>query len=131
MSGPADGGGFTLGKTALTQIAETVRAYNSGGGASAKRGFIPKQTWQPGTLDAVVTTAIGPASGNTYGTGQVTVMISSNNNGSFTAIPNPSYNGPQLCLNWSQNSGTISANTHVSVYWNNGNLELNWADCNS
>jgi hypothetical protein len=131
VSGPVDGGGYTLGKQALTQIGEVVRQFNGGGGASANRGFIPKQSWNHGTMDAVVATAIGPATGNTYGTGQVTVMISSSNNGTFQAIPNPSYNGPQTCLNWSQNSGTINANTHVSVYYNNGNLELNWADCSS
>ena len=135
MSGPAGGDGYTLGKPALQQIAEVIKAYGGGGGANANRKFPYRPTMTPGSMDAVVVNAITQANGSTYGSGTATItMISVGNNGVGTSVNSPAYNGPQVIYNWSQTSGsnngnTVVAGTHIEVRFSPGGfLELGWND---
>jgi hypothetical protein len=107
--------------------------------------------WTTGTIEAIVTTAITPANGTTYGVGAAQPYIStfnstfnSNTNtytNSYIAVPDYSYatttvNGNTnttvnsvTVLNWSQNSNTIAVNTHVLIAWRNGNFLFVSGDC--
>lgn len=85
--------------------------------------------WNPGVLEAIVTTAITAASGTTYGKGNATIQIDTLSGVTYTAGANPAYATGILVLNWLQNSGTIAIGTHITVYWANGNYRLLTADC--
>ena len=72
-----------------------------------------------GLVPAIVTSAIGPATGTTVGTGQAQLYyLADPDSNDVTADPDPS--GTVNVLNWYQNSGTIAIDTHIQVFlWSN------------
>jgi hypothetical protein len=135
MSGPADGGGYTLGKQALTQIGEVVRAFNSGGGARPTNKSHYRPTFGSGFMDGVTTTAITPATvanngQKTYGTGSALILLpTASNNGSVVSKNDPSYNGPQIIINpYTNNGNSFPSNTQVTLGWRGGFIEIIGAD---
>jgi hypothetical protein len=134
MSGPLSGsGGYTLGKQALTQIAEVVRAYNSGGGANANRKFPYRPTFGSGFMDGVTTSAITPATvanngQKTYGSGTVMVLLPVSNNGTVVSKNDPAL-GSQTVINpYTNNGNSFPSNTQVTLGWRGGFIEIIGAD---
>jgi hypothetical protein len=82
---------------------------------------------------------------NSYGEGWVQPYISkfNSNTNTFMSVADNTYGSGQnsntntntntanavLCLNWSVNSNTVNANTHVGMCWRNGAFALAWIDC--
>jgi hypothetical protein len=121
MSGPVDGGGYTLGKPALQQIGEVVRAFNGGGGASATRKFPYRAPAGLQTVDAIVTNTISPCvvanNGQiTYGTGTAQVMMPVMSNNAIIAQNDSTYGNVQV-LSFAQNSNSVTAGTHILLVW--------------
>lgn len=118
--------GYFLTPAAAEQIVDTVIRVRGEPRTGKNSDSYPVSTWNPGVVDAIVTTAITAASGTTYGSGACQIYID-NNNG--TAITDPAYPSPVSVLNWSQNTGTIAVNTHVEIGWRNGGWRLIVKDC--
>ena len=86
--------------------------------------------WNPGMLDAIVTTAITSASGSKYGKGAAQIQIDTPNSGDPPSYENdPAYTAPVEVLCFSENVGTVAVGTHIGVYWRNGKFRLGWVDC--
>jgi hypothetical protein len=68
-----------------------------------------------GLIPAIVTSAIGPCSGTTVGTGaaQLYYLASPDSN---TVTADPDTTGTVTVLNWFVNTGTITVGTHIQVY---------------
>lgn len=134
MSGPLGGEGFTLGKPALQQVSEVVRAFNAGGGAGTGGKNPYRPGWNPGGMEGVVVNGITAATvannGQiTYGSGSAMIVIPvTANNGAIVAQNDSAY-GVQKIINFSVNSNTVATNTHIGVVWRNGFLSLDWLDC--
>jgi hypothetical protein len=86
-------------------------------------------------MEGIVTNSITAfnSNTNTYGSGQVQILAPSfnSNTNSYQAVNSGS---PVTVYNFSVNSGTVNANTHVSFFQRqtlNASMinELNWADC--
>lgn len=116
-----------FGETAAGRIASAVKRveaspyFNGGGPPGGPR------LWNPGVLEAVVTTAITACSGTTYGTGQAQIKI--DNDAGTDAIDDPSYPDPVDVKNWLVSSGTVAIGKHVNVGWRNGGWRLISGDC--
>ncbi len=93
-----------------------------------------------GMYEAILSTTLPPfnSSTNTYGQGNAVIYCPTlnGNTNTYTASKDLSYNNANgvVVLNFSVNSGTLNANTHIGIfsrYATNGGLifELAWADC--
>lgn len=114
-----------FGQRAARRIRDSVlrteaMTFGTGGQRGAPR------MWNPGVLEAIVTTAITAASGTTYGTGAAQIKV---DDGSGAAIDDPTYSVPVTVMNWYTGSGTVAINTHIFICWRNGGWRLLGADC--
>jgi hypothetical protein len=119
----------SIGKKVQSRIKASVLRTEGAVLDPDRRGPGRTAHWNPGVLEAIVTTAITAASGTTYGKGNATIQIDSLSGVTYTAGANSAYATGILILNWLQNTGTIAIGTHITVYWANGNYRLLTADC--
>lgn len=118
-------GRVAFGSKAVQQIRDIytrVRDTPYGGAAPTHE----PRLWNPGVMEAIVTSAISAASGTTYGTGQAQIKV---DNGSGVAIDDPNYPIPVAVTNWYTGSGTVAINTHIFICWRQGGFRLLGADC--
>jgi hypothetical protein len=100
-----------------------IERQTYGGGEAGQRATV----WNPGVIEAVVSTTITACNGNTYGQGNATVYI---DNANSVGITDAAYNSTVVVLNWYVNNGaSIGVNTHIMIGWRNGNWRLVGADC--
>jgi hypothetical protein len=116
---------ITFGGKAVKRISDTVKRVEGTpfGEPDQRRTPAP---WNPGIMDAVVTTAITECSGNNYGVGYAQIKIDDD---SDVAQIDPAYPDPVRVLNWSETSGTIAIGKHIKVNWRNGKFGLVVRDC--
>lgn len=76
---------------------------------------------------AVTVTSISAASSTTYGTGQVQLYYSADDDSTGASVDADNASVP--CLNWYTGSGTIPANTHCMVFPSDNALWLLSWDC--
>lgn len=109
---------------AVDQIRETYSRLKSQpfGGSGPKH---EPRLWNPGTVRAIVTTAITPCVDTPVlilGSGAVSIYRPINGVYIETDTDVP-------VSNWSKSSGTIPINTHVKVSWCDGEWDLTSRDC--
>lgn len=115
---------YTLGPEAVRQIAEVVR--RSGGltnGVDSRRSRRPVLSTFSGVCDAVTTSAITTASGNTYGKGTVSILIAaetSPGSGVYEYTNNPAFEAGMLVINGYVISTSIPTNTYCTVFFSDG-----------
>jgi hypothetical protein len=82
--------------------------------------------WNPGTIGAVVTTAITAGTSSTYGSGAARVKT---DDGSGGKIDDLAYPDPVTVLNGYTASGTIAVGKAITISWRNGKFLLVGCDC--
>lgn len=114
-----------FGRRAVRRITDAVRRVEAQpfGGTTTGGGTRP---WNPGVLDAIVTTAITKCVGTAYGVGYARVKI---DDGSDNAIDDPAYPDDVRVLNWSEGFGPIAVDKHIKINWRNGKFSLVSGDC--
>jgi hypothetical protein len=125
---------YGFGKDDVGRIGEVVRRVEK----QPYRGTPVTQrptVWNPGVIEAIVTSPISACNGTTPGIGQAQPYITTynSNTNTFSAAPDYSYantnSNSVLVANWSQNSNTIAVNTHVLIGWRNGHFIFVSGDC--
>lgn len=114
-------GRAVLGSKAIQQVKETyARVKNMPFGSAGPRH--PTTLWNPGTVRAIVTTAITACSGTTPGTGAADIWRRQVD-GTMAMTENVPV------ANWSQTSGTVAIGLHVLICWCDAEWEFVVRDC--
>ncbi len=117
-----------FGETAAQRIVNTVRRVEGSPTFGDRGGAGGPRLWNPGTLEAIVTTAITACSGTTYGAGEAQIYIDDPDDPD-NAIADPAYPDPVAVKNWLVSSGTVAIGKHVNIGWRNGGWRLISGDC--
>jgi hypothetical protein len=123
---------IVFGESAAQRIVSAVKRVEASPTFAGAGGAGGPRLWNPGTVDAKVTTAITACTDSagviTYGTGEATIYID-NPDDPTKAIADPAFPGPVTVKNWSTSSGTIPINTHIKICWRNANWSFVTRDC--
>jgi hypothetical protein len=84
------------------------------------------RNWGPGTVPAVVTTAISQGGATAFGSGQARIQM---NDGSDGIVDDSAYPDPVKILNYSMTSGTVPVGKRVMAEWRGGVFYLVTRDC--
>jgi hypothetical protein len=106
---------------AVVRRVEASPQFGAGGPPGGPR------MWNPGVLDAVVTTAITQSSGSgAYGGGAARIQVDDD---SGARIDDPAYPDPVSVKNPYTGSGTIAVGKHITISWRNRGWLLVGSDC--
>ena len=122
---------FTFGKPAVERIKAAVLKSERSPPTRPDQGG--PRLWNPGILEAIVTTAITPASvaGGVvaYGKGKAQIIIDHTVAGTTNSIHDPSFPNPVDVLSTSTTIGGVPVGTNIGVFWRNGRWGLAFVDC--